>query len=47
LVFKDHGSESAQHGGGSAGVATLTHFQILARREPRRLQRFSGFADRY
>jgi murein DD-endopeptidase MepM/ murein hydrolase activator NlpD len=47
LVFKDHGSESAQHGGGSAGVAALTHFQILARREPRRLQRFSGFADRF
>ena len=43
-MFKDHGSDNAQHGGRPAGAAALSRAQII---RPETLQRFSGFADRY
>ncbi|MGV3554604.1 MAG: M23 family metallopeptidase [Croceibacterium sp.] len=43
-VFKDHGSDNSQHGGRPVGAAALSRQQIVG---PDRLQRFSGFADRY
>ena len=43
-MFKDHGSDSVQHGGRPSGAAALSRQQMLG---PDRLQRFSGFADRY
>ena len=43
-MFKDHGSDNAQHGGRPAGAVALSRAQII---RPETLQRFSGFADRY
>jgi murein DD-endopeptidase MepM/ murein hydrolase activator NlpD len=46
-VFKDHGSENAQHGGRSAGAVALSRTQIMGFAGSEKLKRLSGISERY